>query len=119
MKKNPEVYLKHILDYIEKIESNSNNKTVEYFLDNTMLQDALIREIEVIGEAMNNLEKNFIKDYPQIPWYEVIATRNNLIHEYWDIDLERIWEDVTIEVPKLKLQIEAILKSLGNEAVEK
>lgn len=119
MKKVPKVYLNHILNAINLIETYIAGQTFDEFLHSNLHQDGIIRELEIIGEACKNLEKHFFKIYPQIPWEIIIATRNHLTHEYWDIDLEEIWNTATKDIPELKLQIEGILKSLGGEVVVK
>ena len=115
MKKEPKVYLSHILSAINLIQTYVEDQTYNEFLHDNLHQDGVIRELEIIGEACKNLEKHFYQTYPQIPWDIIIGTRNHLTHEYWDIDLEEIWHTAKTDVPELKSQIEGILKSLNGK----
>lgn len=67
-----------------------------------MRYNATIKQIENIGEAIKNLEKNFTDQYPQVPWAEIKAMRNILIHEYWQTDLDEIYHTATSDIPALK-----------------
>lgn len=71
--------------------------------------------IENIGEACNHLVKDFQSDYPNIPWRKVIAMRNRLVHEYWDIDYEVIWKVATEQIQSLKNDLIPILEKLEPE----
>ena len=107
--KDETVYLKHIRDAIAKIESYTSGGRKTFFRD-TMIQDAVIRNLEVIGEAARNLSSEFIRQqHPQIPWRSIIALRNVLIHEYFRVDLELVWRVVRRRLPTLKRHIEALL----------
>ncbi|MFH1917813.1 MAG: DUF86 domain-containing protein [Nanoarchaeota archaeon] len=75
-------------------------------------QYAIIRAIEIIGEAVKNLPQKFIKKYPEIPWKEIVGTRDKLIHHYFGIDLDMIWKIVKEDLPRLKRSIKNIF---GNE----
>jgi uncharacterized protein with HEPN domain len=79
-----------------------------------MLQSATIREIEVIGEAVKNVSNALKKKYPEIPWKNNAGTRDRITHHYFGIDLEIIFNIVTIELPKLKKEIVKIKKDLQN-----
>ena len=69
--------------------------------------------LEVIGEACTNLEDNFKQSHPNIPWKQIVAMRNKLTHQYWDIDLDIVWYAVTHEVPELKKQLLDLLIRIG------
>lgn len=87
----------------------------EAFMQSRMMQEAVIRGLEIIGEASRNLS-DFVRDsHPEIPWRQIAAFRNFVIHVYWDIKLERIWEIVESDLPKLKPQLEALLTSLPSD----
>ena len=114
MKSVPEVFLKHIKDSIEDIENYTKDMEVRSFLahENVMVQDAVVRKIEIIGEATRNLSNEFKQKYPDIPWIDIMDMRNNLIHEYFGVDLELVWEVVKKDIPELKTHIEKILKTM-------
>ena len=105
MKKNPSVYLNHILKAIKKIESYKKQIEFKTFVDDDMRHDAIIRQLEIIGEAANHLPKEFLKANPEFPIIKAINMRNFLIHRYDDVDLEVVWETVTQDIPKLKQYI--------------
>lgn len=107
--KNQSVYLKHIRDAIERIETYTAADRAEFF-ENRMVQDAVIRNLEVIGEAVRNISPEFRKRHPQIPWRGITGLRNVLIHEYFGVDLEIVWSVVRRRLPALKRNVEALLR---------
>lgn len=102
------VYLRHIHDAIERVESYTTGGRKVFFRD-TMVQDAVIRNLEVIGEAVRNLSVELRRKRPQIPWRSITALRNVLIHEYFGVDLEIVWRVVKRRLPTLKRHVEALL----------
>jgi uncharacterized protein with HEPN domain len=85
----------------------------EAFMESRMMQEAVIRGLEIIGEASRNLSELLRDSHAEIPWRQIAAFRNFVIHVYWDIKLERIWEIVENDLPKLKPQLETLLASLS------
>ena len=108
-KRDPELYLRDILDSINKIESLVKNMSYKKFLENEMVIDAVIRNIEIIGEAVKNLPDETKKSHPNIPWNKIIDTRNKVIHEYFGVDIEILWKTITDDLSKLKEQVEKIV----------
>ena len=106
--KSDEVYLKHILDAIEKIESYV---AVGYdaFLATSHWQDATIRQLEIIGEATKRLSQDLRSQHPQIPWRRIAGLRDVLIHNYMGVDLEAVWGITQKDLPSLKRQVQRIL----------
>ena len=84
----------------------------EQFMNTRLIQEAVIRSLEIIGEASRNISQPLRDAHPQVPWRQIAAFRNFVIHAYWDIKLERIWEIVENDLPALKPQLEAILARL-------
>lgn len=113
MRKDPQVFLKHILESIEWIEKETKNLSKDKFINlaNVPIQDAVIRRLEIIGEAVKNLPADFKRKYPDTPWQKIAGLRDKLIHGYFGIDLELVWEIVQKNLPSFKEQIEKILKS--------
>jgi uncharacterized protein with HEPN domain len=102
------VRLHHIQDAIARIESYvSGGKDV--FLAETMVQDAVIRNLEVIGEAVKGLSEDVRAEHPEIPWARIAGMRDVLIHEYFGVRLETVWAVVGNRLPELKRHVEALL----------
>lgn len=112
MKKDEKIFLIHILEAIEKIEKYTKDITKNKFLTSDEKQDAVIRELEVIGEAVKNLSKEFRERYNSIPWKEFTGIRDKLIHAYFNVNIERVWNVIRQDIPNLKMEIEKILKDL-------
>jgi len=81
-----------VLECIELIEKYTGGKSKEEFLKSIQLQDAVIRRIEIIGEAVKNIPEGIKKSYQDIPWKKIAGMRDILIHEYFGVDLELTWE---------------------------
>jgi len=93
--KGDRVRLNHILESAGLISEWVAGKTKDGFLANRMLQEACIRQLEIIGEAAKNISKQFKKRHPEIPWKEMAGMRDVLIHEYFGVDLDEVWETAT------------------------
>ncbi len=111
MKKDPTVFLKHILECINLIGEYSKKLSKEDFKGNIELQDAVIRRLEIIGEAARNLPDEFKNNYSDIQWRRIIAARNILAHFYFGIDLNTIWNIIKNDLPQLKEQLESMLEN--------
>jgi uncharacterized protein with HEPN domain len=108
MKKDPLVYIDDIRDSIEAIKSYTAGLTKEDFFSSAEKQDAVYRRLEVIGETANRLPDEFRNQYSLIPWHKIVGLRNALIHEYNSIDLDRVWETIQSDIPKLEEYIKLI-----------
>jgi len=109
MKKDPQVYLYDILESIKQIELYCQNLTQSQFESDLKTQDATFRRLEIIGEAARNISRIERDQYPQIPWQEIIGTRDKLIHGYSQIDYDLVWEIIKRDLPDLKEKISAIV----------
>lgn len=107
--KNYNIYLEDILESIEYIESYINEISLKSFLNDPLLQDAVIRRIEIIGEAVGKLPEEIKKNKPEVPWQDMKDMRNKLIHDYGYVDLELVWAVVQKELPTLKEKIAQML----------
>ena len=105
------VFIEHILDSINAIESFSKNMTERELTSNRLKQSAIVREIEIIGEAAKNISEEFKNKHKEVPWKEIIGTRDKLIHHYFGVDLNIIWRIVKTFIPELKKILENISKS--------
>jgi uncharacterized protein with HEPN domain len=104
------VYLREILDCIAQIEEYIRGVSYETFCAERMRQDAVVKQLENIGEAARKLSRNFRKKYFQIPWLQIINMRHRTAHEYSSIDWRVVWDTVTTDLAPLK---EALLKILN------
>lgn len=102
--------LAHILDAIESIERFCEGVDAASFQKNYMLQLAVVKLLEVIGEACNQLSKELKEEHKEVEWKLIIASRNILIHEYFSISYDIVWEAVRSDLPILKRDIKRILE---------
>lgn len=109
--KDNTVYLRHISDAIIQIETYIHQKPVEEFMEDRMLQDAVVRQLEIIGEATRNLSDDFRKHNGSIPWSQIVGMRNRITHDYLNVDMEIVWDIVTQDLPGLKIKIAELLLS--------
>ncbi len=113
MKKDDKIYLKHILDAISQIQEYTHRMSHDEFVNKKMVQDAVIRQIEIIGEATKQLSQELLKKYDQVPWKKMAQMKDKLIHYYMGVDIEIVWATVKKDIPALKDEIENILRNLG------
>ena len=109
-KDNDKIYLQHILDSIESVERYIEGFSEEEFSRLEEKQDAVIRKLEIIGEAGSKLSKELRDKYKNIEWEKMISMRNFLIHEYFGVDMSQVWKTATKDIPALKEGIRKILK---------
>ena len=96
------LYVQDMLDCIQKIEGYRAGVTADEFAANSLLQDAVVRRLEVIGEAAKHVPQEVRARYPDIPWRTIAGLRDVLIHEYFGVILERVWEVITIDLSAVK-----------------
>jgi len=106
------VYLQHIGDSIKWIENYISDLSHEQFLNDHLVQDAVIRQIEIIGEASKKISDSLKKKNLLIPWKDIAGMRDKLIHGYFGVDIEAVWKTVSTDIPLLKTQIDIIIKNL-------
>lgn len=104
--------LLHILDSISNIKEFLTDKAAEDFLTDKMLYFAIVKNLEIIGEASYMLTKEFRESNPNIDWKEMISMRHILVHGYYHVDYRILWNTIQEDLPKLKIDIENILKEM-------
>nr|MDO8098775.1 DUF86 domain-containing protein [Candidatus Njordarchaeota archaeon] len=116
-KKDLSVYVEDMLDSILKIEQYIGKVTEQDFYNNTQVQDAVLRRLEIIGESVKNIPETFRKKYPEIPWKKIAGLRDVLIHAYSGVNLKRVWKVIKADIPSLKrniLKIRRAIKELSD-----
>ena len=107
--RNDRAYLTHIRDAIDTIEEYLEVVSYEEFTSNKMIIDAVVRELEIIGEASNNLSEEFRERHPDIVWRRMKDMRNFLIHEYFGVNIKVVWDTCREDLPKLSKLINDLL----------
>lgn len=111
-------YLSHLLDAIDRIDRYTANRDKTSFLNDEMAQDAVIRNIEIIGEASHNIEREypaFAAAHPELPLAFAYQMRNAVAHGYFQVDLEIVWRTVQNDLQELYQQVQAALNLLPND----
>ncbi len=112
MKRDPNLYIRDILESIALIEQYLKNSNLTKFQKDKKLQDAIARRIEIIGEATKAVPQSVKKKYPQIQWKEFAGIRNFLIHVYFGINTTRLWKMTQKDIPQLKKDFTKISQEL-------
>lgn len=115
MKKDDLLYLRHILDAISRIEEYTRDVKYEDFMNKPLIQDGVIRQIEIIGEATKNLSKEIKGRYPEVPWKDMAGMRDKLTHNYFGVDLDAVWDTVKKDIPGLKIHLSDIVQEEEKE----
>ncbi len=105
MKRDVRLFINDIKTNILDIESFSKGLNLEKFEKDKLRQNAIMRSLEIIGEASKNVPPDFRKKYPKIPWRDIAGFRDILSHSYFGVDLERVWNIIDLDLPELKREI--------------
>ena len=108
--KDDTIYIHHILDSIRKIEDYSMKIRKGDFLKKSLVQDAIIRQIEIIGEASKLISNKTKAKNVKIPWRDIAGMRDKLIHDYLGVDLDAVWLTVKKDIPLLKKELKSLYK---------
>jgi len=109
MIKDDSVFLAHIADAISQIELYTQGLDAEGFRHNRLVQDAVIRQFEIIGEASRNISSAVRSKHPEVPWKDLAGFRDKLIHHYFGVDIVSVWLSVTTDLPVLKQQMASLI----------
>jgi uncharacterized protein with HEPN domain len=113
-KRSPELLVQDIWESIEKIERYIENLTQDKFQNDEKTTDAVVRNLEIIGEAAGRLPEDFTNQHSEIEWVKIIGLRNRIVHEYFGVDLQIIWQILKKDIPTFKVSLENIRSQLDD-----
>jgi len=102
-----------MLAAIDRVLEVADRVSREEFDGDWVIQDAVIRELQVLGEAAGRLSRDFTASHPEVPWRKITGLRHKIVHDYFAIDLKVVWDTATIDAPAVRPVIEALLLILG------
>jgi len=115
MKRNYRLFIKDILDSIEKIEEFVGSMDFDEFVKDDLTNSAVIRKLEIIGEATKNIPKDIRQRYKSLPWSEMARMRDKIIHFYFGVDYEIVWKVIKERLPEIKPILNQILKEMEDK----
>ena len=110
--RNPKLLIIDMLESVEKLLSYTTDTNYDTFITNSMMKDAVIRNVQVLGEAANRIPNPIKARYPDVEWSKIVRSRHIVVHEYAVVDYEIIWKIATIHIVPLKTSLEKILIEL-------
>ncbi len=114
-KRSYKLFISDIMDAITKIENYIEDLDYDSFAQSNMVIDAVVRNLEIIGEAARNIPNDAKERYPDIPWKRMVGLRNIVIHEYFGVDLDNVWKIIKENIPEVKPDIMKILDEFKDE----
>ena len=108
------VYLRHIRDAIDRVLEYTSEGEKSFYAD-PKTQDAAVRNLEVIGEGVKNLSEEVKAEHTDVPWRRIAGMRDKMIHQYFGLNLQLVWETIRKGLPTLRQKIDAILELLGHK----
>lgn len=115
LKRKYDLYLEDILQAVSNIEEYVGTMEFSDFEENKLVADAVLRNLEIIGESATQLPHEIVEEYKQIPWRDIKSFRVVVAHKYWSINKERIWDIIKHKLEPLKIEVEKILKKIEKE----
>jgi len=113
-KRSLELLVEDIWESIEKIERYTEGMTRESFQNDEKTTDAVVRNLEIIGEAAGRLPEDFVDRNPEIEWSKIVGLRNRIVHEYFGVDLQIIWQILKKDLPAFKVSLKNIHSALDD-----
>ena len=107
-KRDPDLLIEDMLTAIRKIERYTTGMSEELFRQDEKTVDAVVRNLEIIGEATRQIPEDFTVRHPGVPWRQVAGLRNRIVHDYFGLDLEIIWEVIRHDLPELQVRLETL-----------
>ncbi|HJX26598.1 MAG TPA: DUF86 domain-containing protein [Thermoanaerobaculia bacterium] len=105
-KRDSDLLMEDILEAVRKISRYTDGMAQSDFLQDEKTIDAVVRNLEVVGEATRHLPEDFISRHPDVPWRQIAGLRNRIVHEYFGLDLEIIWQVIRHDLPTLQARLE-------------
>jgi uncharacterized protein with HEPN domain len=115
MKHDETLYLRHIVDAIDLVHTYLQGIDEPVFRKTSLIQDGVIRQLEIIGEAARHLSKEFCRQFAHIPWTDIAGMRDKLIHDYFGVDVDKVWLTAIRDLPDLKREVQKILDNLSEK----
>ncbi len=112
MKRDDSVYLHHIMDAMLRIEVYVQGIDEDTFYERFLVQDGVIRQLEIVGEAVKHLSREVCERYDHIPWQDIAGMRDKLIHDYFGVDLETVWLTATEDIPAFRPEVAKMLEEI-------
>ncbi len=106
------LFLRHMLEAVDRVMEVTAKTTKDQFLGDWIIQDALIRELEVLGEAAGRVAHEVTSQHTEIPWREITGLRHKLIHDYFVVALDVVWDTATVDVPEIRPLLLALQKEI-------
>jgi uncharacterized protein with HEPN domain len=110
-RRDPDLLIEDMLAAIRKIERYTAGMDQEVFQGDERTVDAVARNLEIVGEATKQLPEDFIAGFPEVPWRRIAGLRNRIVHDYFGLDLQIIWQVVRHDLPELRAQLEGLTSS--------
>jgi len=115
MTRDVRLYINDMLEALEKIEEYTENVSEDDFFEDTQLQDAIVRRIEILGESVKHIPQDIRDKYPEIPWRQISGMRDILTHEYFGINMSKVWKAITEDNPEIKENVLKIKRDLDKK----
>ena len=106
------IYLRHILDAMVRISNYLHGVNEDEFQENLLLQDGVIRQLEIIGEATKQISESTREKYKRIPWKDMAGMRDKLIHDYFGVDVALVWTTAENDIPMIQPEIQELIGDL-------